>query len=115
MSVPLRPAWLAGQPASRRQLRKLRSRLEAVGVDVPVDRLRRIAAGDAPTAAELVDITFADLATSMRREQRHSKRVRAQRNCLHGVVVIGATVVALNLLLCLGLLFFVLAAHGLPH
>jgi hypothetical protein len=115
MSAPLRPAWLAGQPVSRRQLRRLRRQLEDVGVDVPPVRLRRIAAGEPPTAAELVDITFAELATSLRRERRQSKRVRAQRHCLHGAVVIAATVVALNLLLCLGLLFFVLAAHGLPH
>jgi hypothetical protein len=115
MSAPLRPAWLAGQPVSRRKLRRLRRRLESVGVDVPADRLRRIAAGDPPTAAELVDITFADLATSLRGDQRHRKRVRAQRYCLHSAVVIGATVVALNLLVCLGLLFFTLAAHGFPH
>lgn len=51
----------------------------------------------------------------MKRETRHTKRVRAQRHCVHGAVVLAATIVALNALLCLGLLFFVLAAHGLPH
>lgn len=112
MSAPLRPIRPAGEPASRRRLRRLGRQLEAVGVDIPRSRLRRIAAGELPTPSEAVNITFAELAAASRCQQRRTKRVRAQRQCVHGVIVIAATVVALTVLLCLGLLFFTLAAHG---
>ena len=114
MSALPRNIWLAGQPVSRRQLRRLSRQLSAVGVAVPAHRLRQIAQGDSATARESVNMAFADLATHIRREERHAKLSRAQRHCLHWVIVAVAVVVALNVLLCLGLLFFSLATHRLP-
>lgn len=95
--------------------RRLSRRFSAVGVDIPPHRLRQIAAGDTATAKELVDVNFALAATAFNREQRHAQRGRVRRRWLRVAVVTGAVVVALNLLLCLGLLFFVLTQHALPH
>ncbi len=75
-------------------------------------RLRCIAAGHPPTPAELVDITFAELATTVKRDTRRTKRVRAQRYCMHCMVVLIAVLVALGVLMGLGLAFFALAAHS---
>lgn len=114
MTAPLGPAWPAGHPVGRRQLRRLSRRWSRVGVSVRPARLEQIAAGADPTPAELVDIAFADLAIATQHEQRHAKHVRRQRRCLQGVMVVVATVVALNALLCVGLAFFLIATHGAP-
>jgi hypothetical protein len=66
--------------------------------------LRAIAAGAPATEGEWVDVSFALVATNLMDEQRHTKRVRAQRRIAHWALVGGAVLVALNALLCLGLL-----------
>ena len=114
MTAPPGPAWLAGHPTGRRRLRRLSRGWASVGVGVAPDRLEQIAAGHEPTAAELVDITFAELALRTKHELRHDQHVSSKRRLVRGVMVIAATIVALNALLCLGLTFFLLATHSSP-
>ena len=97
------------------ELRRLSRQFSTVGVDIPASRLRAIAAGAPATEGELVDVSFALVATNLVAEQRQSKRVRAQRRVAHWALVGGAILVALNALLCLGLLFFVLTQHTSPY
>ena len=115
MTAPSHLDWPAGRPVSRRRLRRLSREFAVVGVDVPAARLAAIAAGAPATEAELFDIHFAQAATRIRTEQWRGRRVRAQRRCVHWAVVTGAVVVGLNLLLCLGLMFYVLTQHALPY
>lgn len=105
---------LAGQPVSRRRLRRLGREFAAVGIRVPPARLAQIAAGHPATAEELVDVAFADAATHIRHEQARAKRVRAKRRCVHSAIVVGATVLALIAVVCLGLIFFLMAEHAGP-
>lgn len=105
---------LAGRPVSRRRLRRLSRLYATVGVTVPAARLRQIANGCPASATETVDITFAEVAIGIRGERRHDKRVRAQRRCVHSAIVAGSVVVALIVLICLALAFFMLAAHTSP-
>ena len=96
-------------------LRRLSRRFNTVGVDIPPSRLRAIAAGAPATEGEWVDVSFALVATNLIAEQRQTKRVRAQRRIVHWALVGGAILVALNALLCIGLLFFVLTQHTSPY
>ena len=96
------------------ELRRLSRRFGAVGVDIPPARLREIAAGAPASEREWVDVSFALVATNLVSDQRRTRRSRAQKRLAHWAVVAGAVVVALNVLLCLGLLFFVLTQHGYP-
>ena len=105
---------LAGRPAGRRRLRRVSRQFATVGVNVPAGRLRQISAGHPATEAERFDIAFAEAALRITGEQRHSKRFRAKRRLVHSVVVTGAIVVAMNILICLGLVFFLMAAHTSP-
>ena len=73
-----------------------------------------IAAGQPPSETERFDIAFAEAAIRIQGDQRQGKRVQVQRRCVHCAIVAGAVVVALNVLLCLGLAFFMLAAHTSP-
>lgn len=113
MTAPLH-LNLAGRPVGRRRLRRLSRRYAAVGVSVPAARLRQIARGCPATETEMVDIAFAEAAIGIQGDQRHDKRVRARRRCVHSVIVAGAVVVALILLICLALAFFMLAEHTSP-
>lgn len=105
---------LAGHPVSRRRLRRLSRQFAAVGVTVPPARLAQIAAGHPATDAELLDVAFGDAVTRIRREQSEAKRARAKRRCVHSAIVVGATVVALIVVVCLGLGFFLMAEHVGP-
>lgn len=96
------------------ELRRMSRRFSTVGVDIPPSRLRQIAAGAPATEGEWVDVSFALVATNLMTERRHTKRVRARRRVVHWALVGGAILVALNALLCLGLLFFVLTQHAAP-
>ena len=100
---------------SRAELRRLSRQFSTVGVDIPPSRLRAIAAGAPATEGEWVDVSFALVATNLMTEQRQIKRVRAHRRVVHWALVGGAVLVALNALLCLGLLFFVLTQHTSPY
>ena len=103
---------LAGQRVSRRRLRRMSRRFASVGVEVPAARLAQIAGGAPVSDDERVDIIFAETVDGIRRSQRHSARERLRRRCAHGVVVMVAVVVALNLLVCLGFALLLLAQGG---
>lgn len=105
---------LAGHPVSRRRLRRMSRQFAAVGVTVPTGRLREIAAGAPAGEAERFDIAFAEAAVRIQGDRRNDNRARMQQRCVRTVIVAGATVVALTVLLCLGLVFFMLAAHTSP-
>lgn len=115
MTVWSDPAWLGDKSVNRRQVRRLSRRFAEVGVGIPAERLHEIALGRPATDAELVDVNFALAANQILSEQRRSERSRAQRNCVHWLVVTAAIVVALNLLLCLGCVLFILAQHASPY
>ena len=93
------------------ELRRLSRRFSTVGVDIAPERLREIADGAPATEDEWVDVSFAMVATNLLSEQRRTKRGRARRCLVQWAIVVGAVVVALNVLLCLGLLFFVMSQH----
>ncbi|MGI9161914.1 MAG: hypothetical protein ACR2JI_03155 [Mycobacterium sp.] len=105
---------LTGHPAGRRRLRRVSRQFAAVGVNVPAERLRQIAAGHPASESEQFDIAFAEAAIRITGEQRHSKRFRVKRRLVHSLVVTGAIVVAMNILICLGLVFIMMAAHTSP-
>ena len=108
------PMWAGDRSLNRRQVRRLSRRFAGVGVPIPAARLHEIASGGPASEDELVDVNFALAATQMLGEERRAKRGRAQRRCVHWLIVAGSILVALNLLLCLGLAFFVLAQHSSP-
>ena len=103
------------ESGSRGESRRLARQFSAVGVDIPPDRLRQIAAGAPASETEWVDVSFALVATNLMTERRRTKRVRAQRRLVRWALVAGAVVVALNMLLCLGLVFFLLIQHASPY
>ena len=105
---------LAGDPVSRRRLRRLSRQFAEVGVRVSAGRLAEIAAGRPAAQDELVDIAFAEAATRLRRDQRAAKHARAKRRCVHSAVVAGAIALALGGLVFLGLVFFLMAQHTSP-
>ena len=92
-------------------LRRLSRRFATVGVDISAGRLREIAGGDPASDDELVDVSFALVATATLAEDRRAKRGRSRRRVLHWLTVAGAALVALNLLACLGFVLFLLAQH----
>jgi hypothetical protein len=96
---------LSGDPVS---LRRLSRRFATVGVDIPATRLRQIA------ESELVDVSFAMVATATLAADRRVKRGRARRRCLHWLIVAGALLTALNLLACLGFVLYLLAQQAHP-
>ena len=97
------------------ELRRLSRRFSTVGVDIPPRRLRQIADGAPASEGEWVDVCFALVATNLLTEQRRSRRVLTRRRLVHWCIVAGAVVVALNVVLCLGLLFFVMTQHVSPY
>lgn len=113
MTAPSRPI-LAGRQPTRRRLRRLSRRYAGVGVSMSAERLAQIASGCPASEDEMTDVAFAETATRIRVEQRQAKRGRAKRRCLHSAIVIGATVVALIILLGLALGFFLMAEHISP-
>ena len=86
----------------------------AVGVTVPAARLRQIADGHPVGETELFDIAFADAAIRFRGERRHGRRARIQRRCVQSMLVAGSVVLAMTVLICIALAFFLLAAHMSP-
>lgn len=106
-------AW-PNQVRSGGELRRISRRFSSVGVDIPPARLREIAEGAPATEGEWVNVSFALVATNLMAEQRHTRRVRAKRRMVHWALVGGAILIAINALLCLGLLFFVLTQHASP-
>ena len=97
------------------ELRKLSRRFSTVGVDIAPQRLREIADGAPATEREWVDVNFAMVASTLVTEQRRTRRGRVRHRLVHWAIVAGAVAVALNVLLCLGLLFFVMAQHTSPY
>jgi hypothetical protein len=109
------PRLPSARSTSPRQLKRLSRNFAGVGVGIPPERLHQIAMGGSATEDELVDVSFALTATALRNEQRRSKIGRAQRRCVHGVIVAAAILIAINVLMCLGLLLFVLTQHTTPY
>lgn len=100
---------------SRGESRRLSREFSAVGVDIPPARLRQIATHGPASEREWVDVSFALVATNLLSEKRRSRRHLTQRRMVRFAIVAGAVVAALNLLLCVGLLFFILAQHTSPY
>lgn len=113
MTAPSHPV-LAGHPVSRRWLRRVSRQFATVGVMVSPARLQQIASGSPASEAERFDILFAEAALHIKGDQRRGRRFRVQRRCVQSVIVFGAIVVALNVLIGLGLGFFLMAEHGSP-
>lgn len=109
------PVLPSSQSTNPRQLKRLSRTFAGVGVGIPPERLHQIAMGQQATEDELVDVTFAIAATALISEKRRSKVSRAQRRCVHGVIVGVAILIAINVLLCLGLALFVLTQHTSPY
>lgn len=105
---------LAARPVSRRRLRRLSRQFAGVGVEVSPARLRQIAVGHPVCEAERFDIAFAEAAIRIRDDQRHGKQARIRQRFTRSVIVAVATLLALNVLVCLGLAFFMLAEHTSP-
>ena len=86
-----------------------------VGVGMPPERIREIAMGRPATEDELVDVGFALTVTQLLNEKRRTKRGRVQRRCTRRLIMVAATIIALNALLCLGLVLFILTQHTSPY
>lgn len=100
---------------SRGESRRLSREFSAVGVDIAPARLRQIAASGPASEREWVDVSFALMASNLLKQQRRSRRCRAQRRAVQWSIVAGAVVGALTVLLCLGLAFFMLTQHTSPY
>ena len=90
-------------------------RFAEVGVGMAPERIREIAMGRPATEDELVDVGFAITVTELLNEKRRSKRGRAQRRYTSWLMVVAGMVVALNILLCMGLVLFILTQHTSPY
>lgn len=115
MSAPSDLELITGRPVSRRRLRRLRRRLSALGVEMTPQRLNQIAGGAALTEDERFDVRFADTAAEIRRDDRRRTRGRARRRAVRWALVAGAVMLALNVLMCLGAAFILLAEHRWPY
>jgi hypothetical protein len=100
---------------SGRQLKRLSRNFAGVGVGIAPERLQQIAMGGSATDDEMVDVTFALTATALISEKRRSKLGRAQQRCVRGAILLIAMLVAINVLVCLGMLLFVLTQHTTPY
>lgn len=109
------PRLPSAETTSPRQLKRMSRSFAGVGVGIPPQRLQQIVMGGYATDDELVDVSFALTATALISEKRRSKRGRAQRHCVRGFILLVAVLVAINVLLCLGLLLFVVTEHTTPY
>lgn len=94
--------------------RRLSRRFADVGVSIPAARLRELSAGAPFRCNEAVDFNFALAATEVKREQRLARARRNRDRIVHGVIVTGLVLAALNLLICMGYAFITLALHESP-
>jgi hypothetical protein len=109
------PVWLEHRSVSRRESRRMSRRFAEVGVGIAPERIRAISMGRPATEDELVDVGFAVTVTELLNEKRRSKHGRAQRRCTNWLMVVAGVVVALNILLCMGLVLFILTQHTSPY
>lgn len=109
------PRLPSSQTSSPRQLKRMSRNFADVGVGIPPERLQQIAMGAKATDDELVDVTFALTATALISEKRRSKVGRAQRSCVRGLILVVAILIAMSVLLCFGLMLFVLTQHTSPY
>ncbi|MBB3603863.1 hypothetical protein FHT40_003524 [Mycolicibacterium sp. BK556] len=110
------PRLPSAETTSPRQIKRLSRNFAGVGVGIPPERLQEITVGGAaPTYDEMVDVTFALTATALISEKRRSKVGRAQRHCVRGFILLVTILIAINVLLCLGLMLFVLTQHTTPY
>ncbi|MEI6396046.1 MAG: hypothetical protein WCT12_33690 [Verrucomicrobiota bacterium] len=96
------PVRLRDEPVS---LRRLSRRFAAVGVDISAGRPREIAAGDPTTDDELVDVSFALVATATLAEDRRAQHGRSRRRVLRWLMVAGGACLAVSVVL---LVFFLI-------
>lgn len=98
-------------PVGRWGARRMSRRFAGVGVQIPAARLRELTTGAPLAAAESVDYMFALTATAMKREQRLARSRRNRRRLVHALIVAGLMLAALNLLICMGYVFIIMALH----
>ncbi len=112
-SNPLGDEW--GRVLGRRHALRVSRRFAGVGVGIPAARLREIAAGARVDADEWVDVIFGLTACEIKRKERLAKFARGRRRGTHWLIVAGMILVGLNLLVCIGCIFFTLAQHASPY
>jgi hypothetical protein len=77
------------QVLGRRQARRLSKRFAQVGVNTPPERLRLVLAGGPVAAHEVADVSFAFIATQLRREELSAKFKRLKRRGARLLIFVG--------------------------
>jgi hypothetical protein len=98
----------------RRQARRLSKRFAQVGVNTSPERLRLMLAGGPVAAHEVADISFAFIATRLRREQLSAKFKRLKRRGTRSLIFVGLVLVTLNFLFCMAYALFSLTLEASP-
>jgi hypothetical protein len=89
-------------------------RFAEVGVRIPASRLQELAAGEAATDGERIDVTFALAACEIERENLSTRMTRARRRCGRWLLVAAMAVVALMGLVSVAYLVLSMASHLPP-
>jgi hypothetical protein len=108
-----RPRRLDAAPheLGRWQAHRVSRSFAGVGVAIPPARLQQISRGSICAGDESIDIKFALTAIQIAREERQAKRKRNRRVGTRCLLFLGLVLVALNLLICLGLLMLATLEH----
>jgi hypothetical protein len=83
-----------------------------VGVAIPATRLQQISAGSAVANDEWTDIKFALTAIELEREDRRAKFKRGRCRGGRCLLFVAFALVALNLLICMGLVMLTALEHS---
>jgi hypothetical protein len=102
------------QLLGRRQARRLSRRFAKVGVNTSPERLRAMLAGGPVAASEVTDLSFAFIATQLRREQLSAKFKRLKRRGARSLIFVGLVLVTLNFLFCMAYALFSLTLDASP-
>lgn len=102
------------QVIGRRQARRLSKRFAQVGVNTSPERLRLVLAGGPVTADEFADVSFAFIATQLKREQLSAKYKRLKRRGARSMIFVGLVLVTLNFLFCMAYALFSLTLESSP-
>jgi hypothetical protein len=98
-----------------RQARRLCHRFARVGVETRPERLQAMLAGVPVTDLEMIDVSFALIATEFNRAERIAKFKRLKRRGTRTLILAGLVLVALHLLLCIGYAWVNLTQPVLPY
>ena len=109
------PTLMPDRALTRRQARRLSRRFCDVGVTIPAMRLQQITAGASAGDDEWTNVSFAFTATELQREERLAKLKRVRRQVVHSLIFVGLVLLALNALVTMAYLFFILALHASPY